>query len=162
MSSDPRRLAALIETQTAMAAAGFDVGGLLTAAAAHARALTGAEGSVVELLDDERRVTRAAADSAIVQVGLNVDPDTVAGRALQERRLVGTEEGGRVSVASPLLAGERVIGVMTVITDRPEGFEDGDRDTIRRLTSFVSHLLHHAQRFEETERTSRRDPLTGL
>src|SRR5690349_15905056 len=116
MGPDPRRLTALIETQSALAAAGPDAGAVVSIVASHARELTGADGCVIELIDGSNNVFRAAADSAVVQVGGPVDPDGLAGRAVAERRLMtlvdiaqeGQPTGGstpfRSGVAAPLEA----------------------------------------------------------
>src|SRR4051812_15913343 len=88
MSSDPRRLSALIETQTALAATGFDTGSLIATVANHVRELTGADASLVELLDADGNVIRAAADSAVAQVGHELDPDSLAGRSFHDRELL--------------------------------------------------------------------------
>jgi len=177
MSSDPRRLSALIETQTALAASGLGTASLLATLATHLRELTGADASLIELLDDEGLVSRAAADSAVAQVGHKLDPDCLAGRALLERELVTWDEAHgdrtevptttsravtRTAVAAPLATPDSTPGVATVVATRPDAFSVEDRDTIRRVCVFAAHQLAQVRRIEDAERTSRRDPLTSL
>src|SRR3954464_13918860 len=95
MSADPRRLAALIETQTTLAATGLDTRALLTAVASHVRELTGADASSVELVDQSGVITRAAADNAVVSVGMPLEHDGLAGQAFFEDKLVTLAEGPR-------------------------------------------------------------------
>ena len=56
MTPDPRRLSALIETQTALAATGPDTAAILGTLALHIRQLTGADASLVELIGDRVRL----------------------------------------------------------------------------------------------------------
>src|SRR3954470_10492907 len=88
MTPDPRQLAALIHAQETIAAAGLDVSAVMMALATHARELTGAGGAMVELVDPDGVVNRAAADSAAVQVGLPLAENGASGRAYMQRRLV--------------------------------------------------------------------------
>lgn len=181
MSSDPRQLAALIHAQETIAAAGLDVSAVMMALATHARELTGAGGALVELVDGEGIVTRAAADSAAVQVGVPLTDMGATGRAMMQRRLVRWDEPspdadapgpvlgageGRGSaksvIAAPLETVDEVAGVLTVVSPRTQAFEASDEHVVRVLARFAVHQIQHAGRLEQAERTSRMDPLTGL
>jgi diguanylate cyclase (GGDEF)-like protein len=143
----------------------------------HVRELTGAEASLVELLDRSGRVYRAAADSAVAQVGHELDPDSLAGRSAHDKELLAWDgvdseappvgsgvmrEQPRAMIAAPLATADEVIGVVTVLSTKAAGFAVEDRDTVRRICTFAAHQLVQVRRLEEAERTSRRDPLTGL
>jgi diguanylate cyclase (GGDEF)-like protein len=176
MTSDPRQLAALIHAQETIAAAGLDVSAVMMALATHARELTGAGGALVELVDGEGVVTRAAADSAAVQVGIPLLDTGATGRAMMQRRLVRWDEpedgigpqadGGRgvakAVIAAPLETGDDVAGVLTITSNKPQAFEAADEHVVRVLARFAVHQIKHAGRLEQAERTSRMDPLTGL
>ena len=177
MTSDPRQLAALIHAQETIAAAGLDVSAVMMALATHARELTGAGGALVELVDGEGVVTRAAADSAAVQVGIPLMDTGATGRAMMQRRLVrwdepeegglgGAPDGGRGTaksvIAAPLESDDDVVGVVTVLSPRPQAFQASDEHVVRVLARFAVHQIRHAGRLEQAERTSRMDPLTGL
>src|SRR4051812_21096322 len=141
MTSDPRQLAALIHAQETIAAAGLDVAAVMMALATNARELTGAGGAMVELVDGDGVVTRAAADSAAVQVGVPLPEGGATGRAFIQRRLVrwdapepdpeappvlGPSAEGRGSaravVAAPLASTDDVIGVLTTVSPRAGAF----------------------------------------
>jgi diguanylate cyclase (GGDEF)-like protein len=141
MEADARRLLALVDCQTALAAAGMDTAGLITSAAAYLRDLTGAGASVVELRDGDGRVTHAAADGA--------DPDVL-------------DDATRAVMTVPLEAADRRAGVATLLSASGGAFSDADRDVATRLAVFVTHRLGGLHEIEDVERTSRRDPLTGL
>ena len=176
MSADPRRLAALIETQTTLAAAGLDRRSLLSTVAAHVRELTGADASLVELVEDGH-VRRGVADNAAIEVGVPVDPDSLAGQAFFQDQLLSWEgEAGSPSkvppssmrstthaaIAAPLSVDGRPFGIVTVLSSKPGAFDEEDRDTVRRICRFSAHQLMQIERLDQAERTSRRDPLTSL
>jgi diguanylate cyclase (GGDEF)-like protein len=182
MTSDPRQLAALIHAQETIAAAGLDVSAVMMALATHARELTGAGGALVELVDGEGTVTRAAADSAAVQVGVPLMDTGATGRALMQRRLVRWDEPSsdpdavgvpdravgegrgtaKTVIAAPLETGDEVAGVLTITSPRAQAFDAPDEHVVRVLARFAVHQIQHAGRLEQAERTSRMDPLTGL
>jgi diguanylate cyclase len=177
MSSDPRRLSALIETQTALAATGPDTASILGTLALHVRQLTGADASLVEMVGDRGLITRAAADGAVAQVGNELDADSLAGRAFHDRELVAWDDvdGGavvlpktigldpaRAAIAAPLSTVDETVGVVTIVSSRAASLSVEDRDTVRRICLFAAHQLMQTRRLEEAERTSRLDPLTSL
>ena len=177
MSSDPRRLSALIETQTALAATGPDTAAILGTLALHVRQLTGADASLVELVGDRGMITRAASDGAVAQVGAELDPDSLAGRAFHDRELLAWDDvdGGavtlpktigvdppRAAIAAPLSTGEETLGVVTIVSSKAASLSVEDRDTVRRVCLFAAHQLMQTKRLEDAERTSRLDPLTSL
>jgi diguanylate cyclase (GGDEF)-like protein len=167
----------LIETQTALAASGPDTAAILATLALHVRQLTGADASLVELVGEGGVVIRAAADGAVAQVGHELDPDGLAGRAFFDRELVPWDDvdGGpvllprtagsdapRAAIAAPLGTGQTASGVVTILSSKPAAFTTEDRDTMRRVCVFAGHQLEQTKRLEEAERTSRLDPLTSL
>jgi diguanylate cyclase (GGDEF)-like protein len=180
MAPDPRQLAALIHAQETIASAGLDVSAVMMALATHMRELTGAGGALVELVDREGVVTRAAADSAAVQVGVPLLDAGASGRAYMQRRLVRWDapdpeapvtnapdeaEGrgtARSVIAAPIASGDESVGVLTIISPRPGAFGTDDEHAVRVLARFSVHQIRQAARLEEAERTSRLDPLTLL
>ena len=155
MGSDPRRLQALIHAQTRIATAGLDVRALMQAAVVDSQELTGGERSRLELLGDDDRVYRGAAQGGVVEVGVPLAPGSVASRATTDRRLT-TEPG---AIAAPLVVGDRLLGVLTV---EGEAFSTEDEDTVSVLARSLAPHLENARRYEEALRTSRIDSLTGL
>jgi diguanylate cyclase (GGDEF)-like protein len=136
----------------------------------------------VELVDGDGVVTRAAADSTAVQVGIPLADTGATGRAMMQRRLVrwdepasdpdavgGTAHGAgegrgnaRTVIAAPLETANEVAGVVTVLSPRAQAFDAADEHAVRVLARFAVHQIRHATRLEQAERTSRMDPLTGL
>jgi diguanylate cyclase (GGDEF)-like protein len=174
MTADPRQLAALIHAQESIASAGLDAAAVMLSLATHARELTGATGSMVEMVDADGVVVRAAADCAAVAVGEPLRGISATGRALAQQRLVRWDEGdqgeprtegrgnARSVIAAPLMVGDRTVGVMTVVSSGAQAFESHDEHAIRVLARFSAHQIVQADRLEAAERESRTDPLTGL
>jgi diguanylate cyclase (GGDEF)-like protein len=160
--SDSRRLAALIQAQETIAGVGLDGAATLLALSSHARELTGADGALVELVDANGQVTRAAADSAAVAVGVPLAEDVPRGRAFLQRRFVRADDAGGTVLAAPLMSGDDALGVLTITSAGARGFGEEDEHTLRVLARFGSHQLVQCRRMEQIERTSRTDPLTGL
>jgi diguanylate cyclase (GGDEF)-like protein len=122
-------------------------------------------------------VVRAAADSAVVQVGVALDSGTLAGQAYLGERTIRIDSangspgpaldaleraGGRSAIASPLTAGSQTIGALTVVAPSATAFTDEDEETVGMLARFATHQVLQAQRYEEAQKIGRRDPLTGL
>jgi diguanylate cyclase (GGDEF)-like protein len=177
MGSDPRRLLAIVHAQNALAAVGLDLGAVLAVLVASAKELTGASGASVEIVDQQDKVVRAAADSAVVQVGVELDAGTLSGQCYIAERTIRIDAernssgaaydallraGARAAISSPLTAGANTIGALTVFAPTPDAFEDTDEETVGMLARFATHQILQAQHFQESERLGRRDPLTGL
>jgi len=177
MSPDPRRLLAIIQAQNGLAALGLDSAALLAHLVASARELTGASGAAVEIVDEKDIVIRAAADSAVVQVGVPLDAGTLAGQSYMGEKTIRIDReagspgpaldalhraGARAAISSPLTAGSQTIGALTVTSSVTEAFADEDEETVGMLARFVTHQVLQARRYEEAERLCRLDPLTGL
>lgn len=175
MSADPRQLTALIHAQETIAAAGLDVGDVIVALATHARELTGANGSIVELVDEKGVVTQGAADNASVLVGSALPDMSASARSVMQRRLVRWDEptadsgaagegrgGAKSVVAAPLASGDDdIVGVVSVLGGK-DAFSADDEHCVRVIARFASHQILQARRLASAERTSRLDPLTGL
>jgi diguanylate cyclase (GGDEF)-like protein len=161
--SDPRRLQALIHAQSRIASSGLDLRALLQAGVVDALELTGAESSRIELLDEAGTVTRGASQGGIVEVGVAPPAGSVTARAAGDRKLVShADDLTGSAIAAPLLAGDRLLGVLTVEADAPTAFGDEDADTIGILARSLSHHIENARRYEAAVHTSRIDALTSL
>jgi diguanylate cyclase (GGDEF)-like protein len=162
-SSDPRRLQALIHAQTRIASSGLDLRALIQSSVTDARELTGADSSRLELLDTEGKVSRGAAQGGVVEVGVTLEAGSVASRACGDRKLIShADDVTGSAIAAPLIAGENVLGVLTVEASAPTAFSAEDEDTIGVLARSLSHHIENARRYEAAIHTSRVDSLTSL
>lgn len=69
----------------------------------------------------------------------------------------------RSCIVAPLVAGDEVLGVLN-LADRFDEvpFDNSDRDIVRQATDLVGMSLRNARLFEEVQRATRTDSLTGF
>jgi diguanylate cyclase (GGDEF)-like protein len=176
MSAEVRRLAALLDAQSAMAATGLDRRALLTTVARHLCEMTGGDACLAELVDAEGEIYQAAAANTLAEAGVPLPTESLAGHAFFHDQLIRWDYNGiavhvpdaaigrpsKSALTAPLsVEGER-LGVVSVVAGREGAFDEGDRDSVRRICRFAAHQLLQIQRYEEAQRTSRLDPLTNL
>src|SRR5512139_1803973 len=103
----PERLLSIIELQNAIIAAGLNSDEVMSLVVERAGTLTGANGSIVALIEGDEIVTRAAAGTARATVGNRAPKASVpSGRAITEGRPVRGEDASTDALAVPLLYGE--------------------------------------------------------
>lgn len=162
---ETRRVAGLlatIEVQRELAAAATDHQAVLDVVARHAvRAFPGADGSVVELVDgDDRLSYQAAAGVLAGKIGMSVSRrGSLSGAVLalgEVTRCDDTETDPRVDLAAcratairsmivaPLLTGTTGLGVLKVSASRPHAFDASDEQTIELLVRSLVAGLQHA------------------
>src|SRR5437764_9299713 len=126
------RLVAILETQTEIASADLDAHEVMSSVAARARALTGADAGVVELLDGEQLV-----DCRDARFERLVDADAA--------RLAG----GVSMVSSPLIHRGRILGALKVYAQTPDEFDEQDVKVVELLAGLLAPQLAH---WDESER----------
>lgn len=65
----------------------------------------------------------------------------------------------RSCLSTPLLSSEQLVGVLTLYSNRSDGFNDDHRRIVEVVARQVAHAFKSAAEFD---RSARRDPLTGL
>ncbi|MBI2897114.1 MAG: GAF domain-containing protein [Deltaproteobacteria bacterium] len=119
-----------------------------------------ADGSTLHLLRSDRlELVAHRGDSDVSGLGdLPIDESTPAGRAASTRQIMSTEGappaaaasvGGRHVVAAPLVAKDRLVGVLCVVrrSDRP--FADEEIRLLESSAAQTAIALEHARLFEE-------------
>jgi len=165
LRADAARRQALIKTQHAVAAARLDQDTLMQVVIGHAQALTGADGAMIELLEGEELVCRAACGAATALVGLRLAiGQSLSGRCVQTgeaQRCDDAERDERVERSAwevgearsmlvvPLRYDGRTFGVLKVLTKRPAAFAAGDQETLELLAGVGGAALSHAAAYEE-------------
>ena len=148
---------AIVRMQQEIANAELDLDGVLELMARRAAELTGAEGSSVELVDALDCVCMACAGSLSAYVGRRIAlHDTLAGQVLLQDNTVrcqDTEQDPRVQVSlaralgvrslivAPLKAGEQVLGVIRVVSGRPEAFSLRDETNLQILVLTLGGVI---------------------
>ncbi len=171
LRQEGERLAAIVDTQQAVAQAALERQEVMDVVAQAAQALTGADGAVVELGQDGKMVYQAATGTAEEHVGLELDAETsLSGRCYRTGEAVvcpDTEEDDRVDqeacrriglrsmVLVPLAyEGER-FGVLKVLSSQPGAFSATDQDTLQLMAGLIAASISHARMFEQLQEAKR-------
>lgn len=162
-SGDSGHLSAMLEAQRAVAMAGLELQAVMEVIAARAQSLTKAAGSVIELLEGEEMVYRAACGTTALHVGLRIPAaNSLAGHCVRTGETLYCEDteldprvnreacrkiAARSMVVVPLYHQGRAAGVLKVLSPRPSAFEKRDLATLRLMTGLLAAALAHASEF---------------
>lgn len=98
------------------------------------------------------RMGRGLAGTAAAQRTLTVW--TELSRAQKWYEGVGIEANVRSGVAIPLMAGDRLLGILTLLSNEQEGIKETDKPLFTAIALPVSLALQNAFRFQEAQRRS--------
>ncbi|MGE5186481.1 MAG: diguanylate cyclase domain-containing protein [Acidobacteriota bacterium] len=156
----PERLLAIIELQNAIAAAGMNADDVMRIVADRAPALAGGTGAVVELIEGDDVVCRAAGGATKQQLGLRLSQSSAAGRCVADRKPLRDAAGGAIYV--PLFHGEYAVGALGVSAAPGAEFADEDIKTLEILAQIIAIALHRTRAFPRARPDNLHDTLTGL
>ncbi|HEY7769280.1 PAS domain S-box protein [Longimicrobium sp.] len=158
----------LVAAQQEFATAGLNLEPLMVSIAARARTLTGADGGVVELLEGDEMVYRAASGTVAPHQGLRLPVEAslsgLSVRTGQVLRCDDSETDARVARAAtrrvgvrsmlvvPLAAEGRRLGVLKVVSSRPHAFGEGESNTLSLLAGVMSAAMRDALAYEKEQR----------
>jgi diguanylate cyclase (GGDEF)-like protein len=153
------RLLSIIELQNAIAAAALNSEEVMRVVADRALQLLGGASAVVELVEGDDVVVRAAA-GASQQLGVRRSLKAgLTGKCIEGRKPARSEDGNTVCV--PLLHGEYAVGVLCA-TAKGSKFGDADIETLRLLATVIAIPLHRTRSFPRPRYDNTHDALTGL
>ncbi|HEX5341136.1 MAG TPA: GAF domain-containing protein [Duganella sp.] len=154
------KLLAIIAAQVQLVGLGNDLSAVMDAASAKAVELTGADGAVVELLEDDSIVYRSASGLAEAQLGLRMAvANSLSGLVLTSRsaavctdsetdervnRAACRKVGLRAMVIVPLIAGDDAIAVMKLVWQDAREFNDGEVEIAQLLANMTAMLMQRA------------------
>jgi len=158
------RLAAIVETQGAIASAELDLEKIRHIAVTEVLKLTGADGAVIEAIRDEEILYQSAAGSLAPHVGTLFDIEgSLSGLCIRQKKGLRSDDvesdprvnreisgftGTRSIIVVPLLHEGEVTGVLKVVSVRPNSFTDLDCYTMQLLAGFVAASVAHAAGYE--------------
>jgi len=162
--ADAARLAAIVATQRDIALAALDRTAVMSLIVERARALTRAEGAVIELAEGDAMVYRAVNGTMSGRLGLRLPLDgTLSGwcvRTDETTRCNDTQADPRTDAAlcrrldigsmilAPLHHERRLVGVLKVLSPRTHAFTDRDVQTLELIGGLCGAALSHASAFE--------------
>lgn len=160
MNIPVHKLLAIIEAQVQLVGLGNDLSAVMDAAAAKAVELTGADGAVVELLEDDAIVYRSASGLAEAQLGLRMPvANSLSGRVLTSRtaalcsdsetddrvnRDACRKVGLRAMVIVPLIAAGVAVAVMKLVWKEARAFNDQEAEIAQLLANMTAMLMQRA------------------
>ncbi len=164
LRSDAGNLASIVEIQQEIATADLDLEMVMNLVAERMRHVTRADGGVVELVEGEELVYRAASGTVAAHVGLRLKiSSSLSGRCVlggEMLRSDDTEEdprvdrkacrkiGARSMIVVPLHHEQRVVGVLKVLSRKVRAFTDRDVRTLQLMAGLIGAAMSHTAEFE--------------
>jgi PAS domain S-box-containing protein len=161
------RLSAVVSTQQEVLAAIHDLDRVMTLVVERTPEVTSGAGAVIEILEGNELVYRAASGAAKPFAGLRLAVDaSLSGAALREKALVQCDNADadpRVDAAAcrkmdivsmiiaPLLEGTTAVGVLKTYSPRLRAFGDLDVYALQLLAGMASAALTQARTFRQLE-----------
>ncbi|WP_417446036.1 diguanylate cyclase domain-containing protein [Kangiella sp.] len=175
-----KKLEEIIHAQTSIARLGINFGAILKEAAQQSQMLTNADGAVIELIENNEMVIRAASGIASHYYGVRRDSaNNMSSITIKSRKALianDTENDSRVDQVSrvaighrsmivfPLFHENRVVGVLKVVSKKPNFFSMAELKIIAYMSELVATTMFHAQYYAQDElfRRATQDELTGI
>ncbi len=166
------RLSAVVETQQEVLAAITDLEKVMALVVDRVPDVTSGSGAVIEIVEGDQLVYRAASGSAKEHIGMRLPFATsLSGLAVTSKSLVSsedTEEDPRVDAAAcrvigirsmiiaPLLEGDVAVGALKTFSPRPRTFNELDEYALQLLAGMASGALTQARTFRQREASEAR------
>ena len=163
-SDEASFLAQIIETQNDVAAVELDSAMVMRIIVDRAEILTSAAGATLEIIKGEGIVCQCASGLAAGHLGIELPLNSSlsgacvsAGEAVYCRdtesdprvhRTYSRQYGLRSMVAVPLQHLGAVVGVLKVVSEQVNGFDDRSIYALKLMSNFMGALLTHAKEFE--------------
>ncbi|MEG4025896.1 diguanylate cyclase domain-containing protein [Microcoleus sp. S13C4] len=159
-----QRLGMVIATQQEIAIRNPNLDAVMAVIAERTQDLTRADGSVIEMLEGDELVYRAASGIASAYVGLRMKVGTsLSGKCIETGQIMlceDSETDARVNLAAcqriglrsmlvvPLFYQDDRVGVLKVLSAKPSAFTESDIQTLQLMAGFLAGSLHLASEFD--------------
>lgn len=166
------RLSAVVALQQEMLGVASDVEKVMQRVVSRVPALTNGAGAVIELVEGDDLVYRAASGPAAEHIGKRVTfAGSLSGEAVRKREVMRCDDtdsdarvdraacraiGIRSMIIAPLMDGANAIGGLKTYATRAGAFDDLDTYTIQLLAGMTSSALMLAEQFRNRERSEQR------
>jgi PAS domain S-box-containing protein len=177
---DTQRLNDIIATQAHLVQAGLNLPSFLTLAAEKIHRLTGATGTVVEIIDGGDVVSAAAAGITVPFIGFRTRiADTLSGLCIRRGQILRCDNAnddprvdldacrkvGAVSLlVAPLYSKGNAVGALKILSDVPDAFGQRDAQTLELMAGLLGAAIAQQVYVESNERllAERTHALTAL
>ncbi len=178
--TDPQTLRQIIRTQSEISRLGPDLGAVIECAAESVQQLTQAGAAIVEMVEGEEMVYRAATGFASPCLGLRMKrAGSLTGHSIDQGQMLLCADsetdtrvdreacrrvGLRSMVVAPLHFNQAPVGVLKIASNEPDAFHEQDLAVLDSMSDLIASAMFHAARFEEGELyyKATHDSLTGL
>jgi PAS domain S-box-containing protein len=166
------RLSAVVAMQQEMLSAIGDPERVMELAVNRTPEVTNGNGAVVELVEGDELVYRAASGAARAQLGLRLSANnSLSGQAVREGRPLRCDNvdldtrvdgaacraiGIRSMIIAPLTQKGKAVGALKSFSAEPNAFDDLDSYTLQLLAGMTSAALMHAREFRERQASEQR------
>lgn len=164
---DSIRLNEIITTQCQLAAAELDLGAFMKLVVDRIDTLTPAAGSVVELVEGDDMVYRAASGVAAKHIGLRLNRNTsISGFCVKSQQSLRCDDthtddrvdratcdrlGIRSMVVAPLFHEGLAVGVLKAMAAKPNAFSERDMQTLQLMAGLIGSAIAHQIAFDAKE-----------
>lgn len=168
LQRDTERLNEIITTQYKLAKAVLDIDAFILLVAQRMSLLTTANGVVVEMAEGNDMVYRAAIGTASPYVGIRLQMDnSLSGLCVQSREVLicnDTESDPRVNleacrrvharamVVAPLFHQGKPIGVLKIMGQEPNAFNERDVQTLQLMAGLIGAAIGHQSDYDTKRR----------
>lgn len=166
------RLSAVVQTQHEVLAAITDLEKVMALVVDRTPEVTSGNGAVIEIVDGDQLVYRAASGAARQHVGLRLPfAGSLSGLAVTEKSIMRCDDtehdprvdgeacrriGIRSMLIAPLLEGNVAVGALKTFSTSPKAFGDLDLYALQLLAGMASGGLTQARTFRELEASEAR------
>lgn len=166
------RLSAVVSTQQEVLAAITNVEKVMELVVDRVPEVTSGSGAVIEIVEGEELVYRAASGEAKGHVGMRLPFRTsLSGAAVLSKSLMRSDDtetdprvdanacraiGIRSMIIAPLLEGDVAVGALKTFSSRPNTFDELDTYALQLLAGMASGALTQARTFREREASEAR------
>ncbi|MEG4204773.1 diguanylate cyclase [Microcoleus sp. Pol7_A1] len=158
------RLSIVIATQQKIAIHNPNLDAVMAVIAERTQDLTRADGAVIEIVEGDELVYRAASGIATPYIGLRIKVGTsLSGKCIATGQIMLCEDsetdarvnraaceriGLRSMVVVPLFYQDDRVGVLKVLSATPSAFTESDIQTLQLMAGFLASSLHLASEFD--------------
>ncbi|MEG5066612.1 diguanylate cyclase [Microcoleus sp. B3-A4] len=159
-----QRLGMVIATQQEIAIRNPNLDAVMAVIAERTQDLTRADGAVIEMVEGDELVYRAASGIVSAYVGLRLKVGTsLSGKCIETGQIMlceDSETDARVNLAAcqriglrsmvvvPLFYQDDRVGVLKVLSAKPSAFTESDIQTLQLMAGFLAGSLHLASEFD--------------
>ncbi|MEG4520172.1 MULTISPECIES: diguanylate cyclase domain-containing protein [unclassified Microcoleus] len=159
-----QRLSIVIATQQEIAIRNPNLDAVMAVIAERTQDLTRADGAVIEMVEGDEMVYRAASGIARAYVGLRIKVGTsLSGKCIATGQIMLCEDsetdarvdraaceriGLRSMVLVPLFYQDDRVGVLKVLSAKPSAFTESDIQTLQLMAGFLASSLNLASEFD--------------